>query len=146
MVIKIKLDLEKIILVLFFGILLFIGPGNVLGHKIKHDFPYGYFASDAFQHQTRAEAIKDSGSFKYDAPYVSKGFENIVARYPPVLYHLAVLFSYLAGVEVYDSIYFLVFFFAIFGIFTFYFVVKGFNRNVALISLPLAMLVFTNPK
>lgn len=145
MVINIKIDAEKIILSAFFAILLVIAPGNVFDHKIKHDFPYGYFASDAFQHQIRAEAIKDAGNFKYEAPYISKGLENIVARYPPVIYHLSVIFSYATGLEVYDAIYFIVFFFAIFSVFIFYLIIKDFNKNIALISLPLALLAFTHP-
>ena len=59
--IKIKIDFEKLLLAAFFALLLFIGPGITLNHKIMHDFPYGYSASDAFQHQVRAEAVKDAG-------------------------------------------------------------------------------------
>ena len=64
--VKIKVDLEKIILILFFAIFIFIGPGVLFDHKIQHDFPYAYGASDAFQHQIRAEAIKDAGHFRYE--------------------------------------------------------------------------------
>ena len=143
--VKIKLNLEKFFLILFFAILLFIGPGNMFGQRISHDFPYGYFASDTFQHQTRAEAIKDAGNFRYEAPYISLGFEKAVGRYPPIIYHISVIFSYLTGLEVYDSIYFLVFFFAIFGILVMYLIIRDFNRDVALMSLPLTMLVFSSP-
>ena len=111
--VKIKLDMEKILLVAFFAVFLFLGPGVLFGHIIRHEVPYGYFASDPFQHQVRAEAIKDAGNFRYEATYISKGFENVVGRYPPVLYHLAVLLSYSAGIETYDSIYFIVVFFAV---------------------------------
>jgi len=144
-VIKIKIDFEKLLLAAFFALLLFIGPGITLNHKIMHDFPYGYSASDAFQHQVRAEAVKDAGSFRHDAPYISFGIENLVGRYPPVIYHLAVLLSYSAGLEVYDSIYFIVFFFTVIGILIMYFIIKNFNKNVALISLPLAILAFSLP-
>ncbi len=143
--IQIKLETEKIILALFFAVFLFIGPGSIFGHRISHDFPFGYFASDAFQHQVRAQAIKDAGNFRYEADYISKGFENVVGRYPPVMYHLAVLFSYSSGLEVYDSIYFVVMFFAIMGIFAAYIITKSLNRNAALISLPLGILVFSFP-
>ena len=108
-----KIDLEKIILLIFFAILLSLGPGVLFDHKIRHDFPFAYFASDAFQHQVRAEAIKDMGNFRYEAAYISKGVENVAGRYPPVLYHLAVVLSYAAGIEPYDSIYFILIFFAV---------------------------------
>ena len=143
--IKIKLDIEKIILIIFVAVFLFIGPGNLFEHKIKHDFPYGYFASDSFQHQTRAEAIKDSGNFRNEAPYISKSLENIVGWYPPLLHHLAVIISYIGGIEVYDSIYFSVFFFTIIGILVMYFIVKNFNKNIALLSLPFAIIVLIHP-
>lgn len=143
--IKIKIDLEKIFLIIFFAIFLFIGPGILFGHGIKHDFPYAYLASDAFQHQVRAEAVKDAGNFKYESPYISLGFKGIVGRYPPLIYHLSVIFSYAAGLEVYDAIYFVVLFFSVVSIAVMYIIVKEFSRNVALIALPLAIIVFTYP-
>lgn len=140
-----KIDLEKIILLAFFALLLFLGPGILFGHKIQHDFPFAYSASDAFQHQVRAEAIKDAGNFRYEATYISKGIENAVGRYPPVLYHLAVMMSYASGVEVYDSIFFIVAFFAVIAAFIMYYIIKDFNRTTALLSLPLSILAFSFP-
>ena len=143
--VKIKVDLEKIILILFFAIFIFIGPGVLFDHKIQHDFPYAYGASDAFQHQIRAEAIKDAGHFRYETSYIVKGFEDVVGIYPPVLYHLAVIISYTTGTEVYDAIYFTVVFLAIISSFVMYFVIRKFNKTVALLSLPLTMLIFSFP-
>lgn len=140
-----KIELEKIILLAFFALLLFLGPGTLFDHKIKHDFPFAYSASDSFQHQVRAEAIKDAGNFRYEAAYISKGIENAVGRYPPIIYHLAVIMSYAAGIEVYDSIFFIVVFFAIIAAFIMYFIISGFNKTVALLSLPLSILIFSFP-
>ena len=126
-------------------VILFSGPGILFDHKIKHDFPFAYGASDAFQHQVRAEAIKDIGNFRYEAVYISKGFENAVGRYPPAIYHLAVIWSYAAGIEVYDSIYFIVVFFPILASLIMYFIIRNFNKTVALISLPFSMLIFSFP-
>src|SRR3989344_5564269 len=109
---KISGLLENAYLILVFSILLSIGNANLWNHRLSHDFPYGYLASDAFQHQVRAEAIKDAGNFRYEAKYISQGFENVVGRYPPLIYHLGIMFSYSTGLEVYDAIYFIVFFFA----------------------------------
>jgi len=134
--------LENAYLILIFSILLLIGNANLVDNRLSHDFPYGYLASDAFQHQVRAEAIKDAGNFRFEAPYISFGFEKVVGRYPPVLYHLAVIFSYLTGLEVYDTIYFIVFFFASISALIMYLIIKNFNRNIALISLPLSVLIF----
>ncbi|MBI2559289.1 hypothetical protein HYW20_08260 [Candidatus Woesearchaeota archaeon] len=142
-VINIKLDLEKIFLVIFLAILLFIGPGALFGHQIKHDFPYNYLSSDAFQHQVRAESIKDAGNFRYEANYISLGLDNIIGRYPPVLYHLAVILSYAAGIETYDSIYFIVYFFVIASVFAMYLIIRRFSKNIAIIALPLTILAIS---
>lgn len=137
--------LERIYLILIFSVLLLIGNANLWDYKLSHEFPFGYMASDAFQHQIRAEAIKDAGNFRFEANYISRSFENAVGRYPPVMYHLAVVFSYLAGLEVYDSIYFIVFFLASLSAIIMYLVIKGVNKNAALLSLPLSLLVFASP-
>tara|TARA_B100001964_G_scaffold59471_1_gene67532 strand:+ start:57143 stop:58819 length:1677 start_codon:yes stop_codon:yes gene_type:complete len=144
-VIKIKIDLEKILLALFFAFILFVSLGSLFNHNIKHEFPFAYFASDAFQHQVRAEAIKDMGNFKYEAAYISKGIEGIEGRYPPVLYPLAVILSHALGVETYDSILITVVFFAIIGSFIMYFIIKNFSKTAALLSLPLSLIIFSHP-
>ena len=139
---KIKLDLEKIFLALFFGVFLLLGNGFLFGHRLQHDYPYAYLASDAFQHQTRAQGIKDAGNYRNEPSYIVFGVENATGYYPPVLYHLSVILSYLSGLEVYDTIYFLVFFFAAIASLVMYLIIKSFNKNVALISLPFSFLVF----
>src|SRR3989338_7550949 len=140
-----KIDMEKIMLLIFFAVILFLGPGVLFDYKIKHDFPFAYSASDAFQHQVRADAIKDMGNFRYEAFYISSGLEGTVGRYPPALYHLAVILSYGAGIETYDSVYFIVTFFAIIASLVMYFIIRNFNKTVALITLPLLMLIFSFP-
>jgi len=132
-------------LLIFFVIILSLGPGALFDNKIKHDFPYAYGASDAFQHQIRAESIKDMGNFRYESYYLVKGVENIVGVYPPVVYHLAAIYSYVSGIEVYDSIYFILVFFSIIASFVMYYIIRNFNRTVALLSLPLSILIFSFP-
>ena len=139
-----KLEIEKIVLLAFFIAMLSLGPGVLFGQKIKHDFPFAYGASDAFQHQTRAEAIKDIGN-RFDAPYIVKGFKDFVIIYPQVMHQLAIMLSYSSGLEVYDAIYFVVVFFAVIAALIMYFVVREFNKTVAVLSLPLSILVFSFP-
>jgi len=140
---KIKYDLEKIYLILMFSILLWASSANLWEHKLSHDFPYGLLASDSFQHQIRTESIKDMGNYRYEAPYISAGFKDTIGFYPPVLYHLGVIFSYLSGLETYDSVYFLVFILTIFSALIVYLIIKQFNKQAAIIALPLAILTFT---
>jgi len=140
-----KISLEKIILLIFFVVILYLGPGVLFDHKIKHDFPFAYGASDAFQHQIRAEAIKDMGKFEFEAPYIMKGLENVVGIYPPIIYHLSVMLSYASGIEVFDSIYFIVVFFPIIASLIMYIIIRNFNKTVALLSLPLSFLIYSMP-
>jgi hypothetical protein len=140
-----RMNTESIVVGLFLLVLIFVGPGEYLDHSINHDFPYGYGASDSFQHQIRAESIKDMGNFRYEATYIAKGFEGVVGRYPPVLYHLAVSLSIAAGIEVYDAIYFMLFFFGSLAVVLMYLIIREYHKMVALLSLPLGMLIFSFP-
>ncbi|MBI2523133.1 hypothetical protein HYW19_01965 [Candidatus Woesearchaeota archaeon] len=139
-----KIGIEKILLLTFFIVMLYLGPGILFDHKIKHDFPFAYGASDAFQHQVRTEAIKDIGN-RFEAPYIVKGFKDFVIIYPPVMYQLAIMLSYSSGLEIYDAIYFVVVFFAVIAALIMYFVIKEFNKTVAILSLPLSILIFSFP-
>ena len=66
------MNLEKPYLAIVFGALLFLGISNLWDHRLQHEFPYGYLASDTFQQQTRAEGIKDAGNYKYEPFYIVK--------------------------------------------------------------------------
>ena len=57
-----KMNIEKPYLLLFFGLMLFLGVSNLMDHRVQHDFPYAYLASDTFQQQTRADGIADAGN------------------------------------------------------------------------------------
>ena len=142
---KIKINnslLEKALLILVFGLLLFLGCSNLWANKLNHDFPYGYYASDTFQHQVRTEDIKQMGNYRNEAFYSMAGFDDVVGFYPPIMYHLGVLFSHISGLESFDSTYFVVFLFACFAALTMYLIIKQVNKNAAIISLPFMLLIF----
>ncbi|MBI2658468.1 hypothetical protein HYX08_07285 [Candidatus Woesearchaeota archaeon] len=141
---NLKLDLENIYLISVFSLLLFLGYANLVDHSLGHDFPYGYFASDAFQHQTRVEWIKDEGNYRNEAPYIVFGIRDVIGYYPPVIYHLSVLLSYASGLETYDTLQFMVFFAAAIAAIVMYFIIRNFSKNVAILSMPLAVLLFYN--
>lgn len=140
-----KLHLEELAFGIVFVIFLLFGPGFFFNHSLSHPFPYAHFASDSFQHQVRAEAIKDAEHFRYEASYISLGIEGVVGRYPPVLYHLSVLLSHISGLETYDTIVFIVLLFGCVGVALMFYIIKRFNSRVALLSLPLCILTFTMP-
>ena len=104
------MNLEKPYLLIVFGVLLFLGVANLWDHRIQHEFPYGLLASDTFQQQTRTESIKDAGNYRSEAPYIVKGFENVIGYYPPVIHHLGVILHFSSGIPTYDTSYFMIFF------------------------------------
>ena len=138
------MNLEKPVLGAFFILMLFLGVSNLWDHKVSHEFPYSYMASDTFQQQTRAEGIKEAGNYKYEPFYITKGWEDVIGYYPPVLHHAGILLSFSAGMETYDTVYFMVFFNAILASLIMYFIIRKYNKHIAILSLPLSILIFSD--
>src|SRR3989338_9947889 len=101
---KVEGLVETVLLVTFFTLILYLGPATASDHKLRHELPTGYGASDAYQHQTRAQAIYDTGQYRKEAPYMMKGFKDVIGFYPPVLLHATVLLARTSGLPVYDSL------------------------------------------
>lgn len=138
------MNLEKPYLLIFFGVLLFLGVSNLLDYRVQHEFPYGYLASDTFQQQTRAEGIRDAGNYKNEPFYIVKGFKDVIGYYPPVIHHLGVILHFSTGIPTYDTTYFMVFFNAILAAFVMYVIIRSYNKQIAMLSLPLSILIFSN--
>jgi len=140
---KFRFDFEKIYLMIFFFLFLWAGVATLWDHQISHEFPFAYMASDTFQHQARADSIKQMGNYRYEAPYIAGGFKDAIGFYPPLMYHLDVIMSYASGLEVYDISYLLVFIMLGFGALTFYFIMRKLNKHIAMLALPLSFLLFS---
>ena len=97
------MNLEKPYLIVVIGLLLFLGVSNLWDNRIQHNYPYGYFASDTFQQQTRAEGIKDAGNYRYEPFYIVKGYTDVVGYYTALIHHLGVLLSFASGIPLYDT-------------------------------------------
>jgi hypothetical protein len=138
-----KIDRDSIIVPILLALLLFLGIGALWGHQAEHSFPYGLGASDAFQHQVRAEAIKEMGGYAHEADYMVNGFKDVVAFYPPLFYHLSALLSNMTGLETYDTTYLIVFLCGALAAAAMYFVVKHFNSYAAILSIPLFIFLFS---
>jgi len=138
------MNLEKPYLLVFFGVLLLLGVGNFWDYNLQHEFPYGYLASDTFQQQTRAAGISDAGNYRFEPFYIVKGFEDVVGYYPPVIHHLGVVLRFATGTPVYDTTYFMVFFNAIMATLVMYIIIRRYNKQIAILSLPLSILIFSN--
>ncbi|MEK6943341.1 MAG: hypothetical protein AABX00_04730 [Nanoarchaeota archaeon] len=138
------MNIEKPYLLLFFGLMLFLGVSNLMDHRVQHDFPYAYLASDTFQQQTRADGIADAGNYRNEPFYIVKGFKDVVGYYPPLVHHLGVLLHFTTGIPAYDTVYFMVFFSAILAAFVMYIIIRSYNKNIAILSLPLSILIFSD--
>jgi len=139
-----KINLEAVFLLIVFFTMLWSGCAVLFDYKTSHDFPFAYLASDTFQHQVRAESIKEMGNYQYEAPYIVAGYNDNPGFYPPLVYHAGILFSYASGLETYDSTYLLVFILACFAALIMYLIIKQLNKSMAILSLPLSFLIFSN--
>lgn len=140
-----KINLEAIFLLIVFSVMLWAGCAVLLDHKISHDFPFAYLASDTFQHQIRTESIKLMGNYKYEAPYIVAGYKDNIGFYPPLIYHMGILFSNVVGLETYDGVYLLMFILGSISAFLMYLIIRQINKNIAILSLPLSILIFSGP-
>ncbi len=140
---KIKNILVGLFLILIFSTLLWTSIATLWDHRLKHDFPYGYMASDTFQHQVRVESIKLMGNYKFEAPYIVAGYTDNPGFYMPIMYHLGAILSYLTGLETYDISYLMLFIFGSLTPLMFYVIIKRFNTKVAILALPFSILLFS---
>ncbi len=134
--------LEYLFLALFLGLFLWLGASNLFDHKLSHEYPYGYFASDAFLHQTTAQSIKNMDKYVNVIYYKAAGYEDVIAYDPPVSGFMSTLLSYLSGLEVYDTIYLWVFICLLFSVLIIYLLVRELDHHTALLSLPFLLLIF----
>ncbi len=139
-----KLNFEYLFLIAFISVFLATGLG-VFDQKLTHQFPMGYFASDSFFHQAETQWMADQGVIKYALPSMEGGRKDVYDAHPPFLFALTSFFSYASGLEVHDAIYFLVILMLMLIALTIYAITRRFNRNVAMLSIPITLLVFTHP-
>ncbi len=137
-----KVRFEHIFILIIFSALLWAGLANLWDYRLSHEYPYSYLAGDSFQHWVRADGIKEAKNYRYRVDYQSYGYKDIVGDYPPALFHLAIIFSSLSGLETYDAILLLIFLSSILAAFVMYLIIRDFNKNIAIISLPFSVLMF----
>jgi len=137
-----KVDVEKILLLAFFVLMLWIGIGTFFQHNLNHDFPYGYSASDAYQHQVRAAWVAQQGNYITEAPQIVTGYEDVLGYYMPGTFHLTGIFTHASGLESYDALFILVYLVGILAAMLVYFALRSHNKHVAMLSLPVMTLIY----
>ncbi len=134
---------EHLALLVLFVTLLVMGPANIWDKKIDHTHPYGLFAQDAFIFTSYQYYLSESGNWHQLAPYLARGYTDIIQSQPSVLEILSVLLAQATGLGFFMTIYVIVMLLVLLAVFCFYFLVRSFNPKVALLSLPLNVLIFS---
>jgi hypothetical protein len=140
---KINLKIvECAYLVLLVSLLLYVGPANLMDHKISHDFPYSLSAADAFNAVIYSDYILKSGSFRYYAPYISLGYNDSLACNPPMTYIVPAAFSSFSRFPVHDSVVFFVFVTSIMSALLMYLIIRRHSVCLAILSSPFFLFLF----
>jgi hypothetical protein len=141
---RLKLDsaVEWAYVFLFAVFLAYIGMAAAMDHRLKHTFPYGFSASDAFGEIAYTEGIQELGSYKFLPFYLRAGFSDTLGFHMPISNHIFALFSFASGLEVWDSLLVTGFLYSIFAVLAMYLLVRGFSRSIALISISLAVFLY----
>ncbi len=138
--------LEYALLLLTLTLLLWLGPGTIWAHQVDHGYPYAYNAADAFQHQARAEGILLIGDYEYEPmERISGVFAEFPGYYPPTVSQLGALWAAIPGLETYHTTPALVFLSIFVSGALMYFIIRRFNKIMALLSLPLYLYLFSTP-
>ncbi|MBI2574525.1 hypothetical protein HYV82_01430 [Candidatus Woesearchaeota archaeon] len=141
---KLSLNFEYLFLAVFIAVFLATGLG-VYEQKLSHPYPVGYFASDSFFHQAEATWMKEQGTIKYALPNIEGGRKDVYDSHPPLVFEAVGVLSYASGLEVYDAIYlFAIIMLLLLGLLI-YIIIRRFNKNVAVLSLPVTLLIYTPP-
>jgi len=140
---RFRLNFEYVFLLLFIAAFLFLALGNRFDHRLTHEYPYGYFASDAFFHNSVADYMKQQGIIKYTPPWEVGGHEGVYDAHPPMLFQLTLVFSNLTGFESYDSIYIITVLSVLGMILLFYIITRKASRSIAMLGLPFSLLILT---
>ncbi|MFC1454713.1 hypothetical protein ACFLQI_01350 [Candidatus Undinarchaeota archaeon] len=142
---KIKFDknwLEVLLLLLFVGILFFVNIAQSGGYEISHTHPVGYGATDCFYTLTVCNYVKDVGNYANQPSYMAAGFEDTIGYLPPLIHHLTAIFSNISGMEIHDSLSFLVVTFFTLIALVMYLTIRDLNPNMAILSLPFMLGVY----
>jgi len=138
-----KINWEVLFILIFLGFLL-NGISIFNGGQLSHETPYQFVAGDMFWLLNEAENIKDS-EFIFDrqAEYTnSKKLFNSFPFFQPL--YIAQI-SYITGLKTHDALFHGNLFLMIFNVLLTYLLFRKINKNLATLSIPLSLFVFTWP-
>jgi hypothetical protein len=136
---------EAILLFIFFFSFMHYGLGNLTNYRLNNQYPPNYGAQDAYLYSAYSAYAIETGQVRTMDPYLYRGTKDLALFLPPLRIIGESGVSYLAGTSVYDSIYIMVIFCVFLAIMAFYLLLRSYKKEVAMLSLPLAFLIFRYP-
>lgn len=134
--------IEIAFLVLVFGALVYLGPAEVFRHQLIHEKPVHFGAGDGYLYAMFSNYVYDEGNFRYNPFYGSAGFNDSIAYHPPLFPHIAAAFAHTAGMHGHDALPLLMALFVLAGAFVVYWMVRGFNKYVAMLGSALYIFLY----
>lgn len=137
--------LETVVLFVFFITFMYFGLGTLTNHGLENELPINYGANDAYIYSAYTTYALDTDQIRTISPMYSHGVENI-AFFQPILRVVSEIeLSHFAGISPYDSIYVMLIFFTFLTTMMFYLMLRSYKKEVAMLSLPLSITVFSFP-
>jgi hypothetical protein len=136
--------IEVVFLAVLFGLLVFIGPGEVFQHQLVHNKPVYFGAGDGYLYAMFSNWVYDQGDFRHNPPYGSASFTDSIAYHPPMLPQVSAAFAHLSGLHGHDALPLLMALFVIAGAFMMYWLIRGYNRTVALLASALFVFLYVD--
>src|SRR3989344_213011 len=138
-----KAWIDGAVLLFMLAVLLHLGYGRILEHRLDHGYPFGYLAADAFQHQSRSDGVLRLGNFRYEPIQHFIGiYPDFPGYYPPVFLQLAAAWSGLSGLPTYVTAQALPFLTVALAMLLMYHIARRWHPVMALLSLPLFPFLF----
>lgn len=126
--------IEVLFLIALFGSMIYFVNATLYDHKITHTLPQSYFASDAFAYLFLSQHAYEVGNQKYHPFYSAGGYHDVIWIHGILVYGLAAIFARTAGIEVYDSLYFIATIMVALGALAIYLIIGEYNKKVAMLS------------
>jgi len=133
---SIQSTLEILLVVLFLSAFLYLRISQPWGGVIDHPFPHFLVADDAYSNIEHSAWVKNSGGYSTYEPHLQAGYTDVIGYEPPLLFHLSAMFSFMSGLMTYDTTYLLTIIFFSFTGLLMYYIIKKYNRELAILSLP----------
>jgi len=139
-----KITLEHVFLLVLFIVLLQFSAG-FNNAEFDHKSPYKLVAGDMFWVTQMAEGVKETGQIKKIPAYSMGGFEDAAFSRPPFAYMYFVFLADFMGSEVYDTMIHFNLIFNILTILGLYLFLRKINKQLAMLSIPLTLMIFHFP-